>query len=138
MCGGEREEEAEGVAQVDAMDVERERGGKDEGERNQSCSREREEAKEAEWDEGQEKEKEKEKERELRGRREKRGEEDSSQLLSLVHTLYPSSVWAEISPSLFSTFWSLSLVDIYVPTDKYSAEIEKLKREVIVWAVVEG
>lgn len=35
--------------------------------------------------------------------------------------------WKHFSPEFFVTFWQLSLYDISVPTDRYKAEVSKLK-----------
>ena len=32
------------------------------------------------------------------------------------------------SPLLYVTFWSLSMYDLYIPSDRYEEEIQKLKK----------
>ena len=47
---------------------------------------------------------------------------ESSRLLHL------SKVWDDISHRLYSTFWSLSLYDLYVPSSRYDDEINHAKQ----------
>lgn len=42
--------------------------------------------------------------------------------------LRPEKVWEDISHRLYSTFWSLSLYDLYVPTGRYEDEINHAKQ----------
>lgn len=44
-----------------------------------------------------------------------------------VQPLHSSKVWEDISPQFLVTFWSLTMFDLYVPTDSYQREINKLK-----------
>ena len=40
-----------------------------------------------------------------------------------VRGLHPDKVWAKITPKFFMTFWSLSLYDLTVPTERYELEV---------------
>eukprot|EP01138_Halocafeteria_seosinensis_P010848 gb/GECG01011080.1/.p1 GENE.gb/GECG01011080.1/~~gb/GECG01011080.1/.p1 ORF type:complete len:1557 (+),score=171.91 gb/GECG01011080.1/:1-4671(+) len=40
------------------------------------------------------------------------------------------NIWDCISPKLFSIFWSLSLFDVLVPTPRYTASTESVKRQI--------
>lgn len=42
--------------------------------------------------------------------------------------LHSSKVWEDISHRLYSTFWSLSLYDLYVPSSRYDDEINHAKQ----------
>ena len=46
-----------------------------------------------------------------------------------VAPFYPSSVWSNVSPTLFTLFWSLSLYDLYVPTQSYATTIARLRKD---------
>lgn len=49
-------------------------------------------------------------------------------LTSVVETLIrPVSMWEHLSPRLYALFWSLGLYDLRVPTERYEAEIKRLK-----------
>lgn len=48
-------------------------------------------------------------------------------LLTMVKETFPSSMWQYMSPEIYTTFWSLSLSDIYVPRERYEEEIQKQK-----------
>lgn len=48
-----------------------------------------------------------------------------SELLSTVHSILPSKSWNSLSPELYTTFWGLSLQDLFVPRKRYEAEIAK-------------
>lgn len=48
-----------------------------------------------------------------------------SELLSTVHSMLPSKAWNSLSPELYTTFWGLSLQDLFVPRKRYEAEIGK-------------
>ncbi|XP_015751467.1 PREDICTED: THO complex subunit 2-like, partial [Acropora digitifera] len=41
--------------------------------------------------------------------------------------LQAPKVWNSISPQLYVTFWALSMFDLYVPTERYEQELNKLK-----------
>ncbi|KAK7398843.1 hypothetical protein VNO78_10016 [Psophocarpus tetragonolobus] len=49
-----------------------------------------------------------------------------SYLLDTVKTMLPSKAWNSLSPDLYSTFWGLTLYDLYVPKSRYDSEIAKL------------
>ncbi|KAI5382680.1 THO complex subunit 2 isoform X2 [Lathyrus oleraceus] len=49
-----------------------------------------------------------------------------SYLLGTVKTMLPSKAWNSLSPDLYATFWGLTLYDLYVPKNRYEAEIAKL------------
>ncbi|KAI8809248.1 transcription factor/nuclear export subunit protein 2-domain-containing protein, partial [Cladochytrium replicatum] len=42
-----------------------------------------------------------------------------------VNNIVPPHVWKGVTPQFYTTFWQLSLFDIYVPETRYSAEIER-------------
>ncbi|KAK2556060.1 THO complex subunit 2 [Acropora cervicornis] len=44
--------------------------------------------------------------------------------------LQAPKVWNSISPQLYVTFWALSMFDLYVPTERYEQELNKLKLQV--------
>merc|ERR1719508_197435 len=44
-----------------------------------------------------------------------------------VIPIYPPKVWEDISPQFCTTFWSLTMYDLYVPEKLYEKEIKKLK-----------
>lgn len=44
-----------------------------------------------------------------------------------VRPLHSPKIWEDISPSFLTTFWSLTMYDLFVPEDVYAAEIAKLK-----------
>ncbi|KAH9746029.1 THO complex subunit 2 [Citrus sinensis] len=48
-----------------------------------------------------------------------------SDLLDTVKTMLPSKAWNSLSPDLYTTFWGLTLYDLYVPRDRYESEIAK-------------
>ncbi|XAR65132.1 hypothetical protein NMG60_11009111 [Bertholletia excelsa] len=48
-----------------------------------------------------------------------------SDLLNTVRTMLPSKAWNSLSPDLYATFWGLTLYDLYVPRNRYEAEIAK-------------
>lgn len=43
--------------------------------------------------------------------------------------LHPSKVWEDISPQFLTTFWSLTMYDLYVPEETYQHVINKLKSQ---------
>lgn len=49
-------------------------------------------------------------------------------IMESSHLLHPAKVWEDISHRLYSTFWSLSLYDLYVPTGRYEDEINHAKQ----------
>ncbi|XP_076804278.1 THO complex subunit 2-like isoform X1 [Clavelina lepadiformis] len=52
----------------------------------------------------------------------------SHPICSLVQTIHPEKIWIDLSPSFYTTFWSLTLYDIEVPTAAYEREVNKLKQ----------
>ncbi|XP_062113290.1 THO complex subunit 2 isoform X2 [Humulus lupulus] len=48
-----------------------------------------------------------------------------SDLLNTVKTMLPSKAWNSLSPDLYTTFWGLTLYDLYVPRNRYESEISK-------------
>ncbi|XP_034949841.1 THO complex subunit 2 [Chelonus insularis] len=46
-----------------------------------------------------------------------------------VRPLHPLKVWEDISPQFLVTFWSLSMYDLFVPTESYQREINKIKQQ---------
>ena len=42
--------------------------------------------------------------------------------------LHPPKVWEDMSCKLYTTFWSLSLYDLYVPVSRYDEEVNKAKQ----------
>ncbi|KAL5460622.1 hypothetical protein EMCRGX_G034079 [Ephydatia muelleri] len=51
-------------------------------------------------------------------------------LIEASKLLFPPRIWEDISPRLFTTFWSLSLYDLYVPNGRYEEEIVKAKASI--------
>ncbi len=51
-------------------------------------------------------------------------------LIESVKSLHPDKPWTWQSPSLYITFWSLSLYDIYVPKPRYEDEIKKIQLQI--------
>lgn len=47
------------------------------------------------------------------------------QLLDDVRAMRPPEVWAQITPRLYLTFWSLSLQDLHTPKEAYAAAVER-------------
>ncbi|KAG7016699.1 THO complex subunit 2 [Cucurbita argyrosperma subsp. argyrosperma] len=48
-----------------------------------------------------------------------------SDLLDTVKSMLPPKAWNSLSPDLFTTFWGLTLYDLYVPRSRYETEIAK-------------
>merc|ERR1711936_1443120 len=44
-----------------------------------------------------------------------------------IQPLHPNKVWDDISPQFLTTFWSLTMYDLFVPENVYEKEIAKLK-----------
>merc|ERR1712179_466466 len=44
-----------------------------------------------------------------------------------IRPLHPTKIWEDISPGFLSTFWSLTMYDLFVPDKIYEKEIAKLK-----------
>ena len=51
-------------------------------------------------------------------------------VVEAARKLHPSRVWEDVSPRLYTTFWSLSLYDLYVPTARYEEEVRKAKEAI--------
>ncbi|XP_068717940.1 THO complex subunit 2-like [Montipora capricornis] len=43
--------------------------------------------------------------------------------------LQAPKVWNSISPQLYVTFWALSMFDLYVPSERYEQELNKLRQQ---------
>ncbi|GKV20842.1 hypothetical protein SLEP1_g30901 [Rubroshorea leprosula] len=48
-----------------------------------------------------------------------------SDLLDTVKSMLPTKAWNSLSPDLYAAFWGLTLYDLYVPRNRYEAEIAK-------------
>lgn len=48
-----------------------------------------------------------------------------SDLLRTVKNMFPLKAWNSLSPDLYTTFWGLTLYDLYVPKSRYESEISK-------------
>ncbi|XP_022991162.1 THO complex subunit 2-like isoform X1 [Cucurbita maxima] len=48
-----------------------------------------------------------------------------SDLLDAVKSMLPPKAWNSLSPDLYTTFWGLTLYDLYVPQSRYESEIAK-------------
>ena len=44
--------------------------------------------------------------------------------------LHAPKVWEDISPKLYTTFWALSLYDLYVPASRYEDEVKKAREAI--------
>ncbi|PSN57270.1 THO complex subunit 2, partial [Blattella germanica] len=51
-----------------------------------------------------------------------------SPIVASVRPLHPPKVWEDISPQFLVTFWSLTMYDLFVPTESYQREINKIKQ----------
>ena len=49
-------------------------------------------------------------------------------IMEYSRLLHPAKVWEDINHRLYSTFWALSLYDLYVPTGRYDDEISRAKQ----------
>lgn len=49
-------------------------------------------------------------------------------VIESVIPLHSMKVWEDISPQFLVTFWSLTMYDLYVPTDSYQREVNKIKQ----------
>lgn len=49
-------------------------------------------------------------------------------IVESVIPLHSIKVWEDISPQFLVTFWSLTMYDLYVPTESYQREINKIKQ----------
>lgn len=59
-----------------------------------------------------------------------------SDLLEVIKTMLPNKAWMSLSPELYTTFWGLTHLDIYVPRKRYEAEI--LKQRIALKALEEN
>jgi THO complex subunit 2 len=48
-------------------------------------------------------------------------------VLDAIRPLHSNKVWDDISPQFLTTFWSLTMYDLFVPDNVYEKEIAKLK-----------
>lgn len=44
---------------------------------------------------------------------------------------YREKVWTQMNPELYTMFWLFTLDDIFVPQDRYDAEIDKLSKDIL-------
>jgi THO complex subunit 2 len=47
-----------------------------------------------------------------------------------IRAVLPAASWELLSPLMYSTFWSISLYDIFVPRQRYDAEVKRLRRQI--------
>ena len=48
-------------------------------------------------------------------------------VIEAIRPLHPTKIWDDISPQFLTTFWSLTMYDLFVPEEVYKKEIDKLK-----------
>lgn len=48
-----------------------------------------------------------------------------SELIEVIKNFLPSKAWNSLSPELYTTFWGLTHLDVYIPRKRYEAEIAK-------------
>ena len=48
-------------------------------------------------------------------------------MIEAIRPLHPTKIWDDISPQFLTTFWSLTMYDLFVPEAVYEREIAKLK-----------
>lgn len=48
-------------------------------------------------------------------------------VIDAIKPLHLNKVWDDISPQFLTTFWSLTMYDLFVPENVYEKEIAKLK-----------
>uniref|UniRef100_A0A0K2TBN1 THO complex subunit 2 n=1 Tax=Lepeophtheirus salmonis TaxID=72036 RepID=A0A0K2TBN1_LEPSM len=48
-------------------------------------------------------------------------------VIDAIRPLHPSKIWEDISPQFLTTFWSLTMYDLFVPEKVYEKEVAKLK-----------
>lgn len=55
------------------------------------------------------------------------------EVMSPIHKsvipLHPPKVWEDISPQFLTTFWSLTMYDLYVPEETYQQTVNKIKQQ---------
>ena len=59
-------------------------------------------------------------------------EEDFNCFLFLIYirkNMLPPAAWNDITPKLFTTFWTLSLYDLQVPMDSYKSVHKRLRQD---------
>jgi len=49
-------------------------------------------------------------------------------VVDMVKNFLPAKTWEDISPQFYVTFWSLTLYDLFVPTEAYSREVLLIKQ----------
>lgn len=67
-------------------------------------------------------------------RQEKYGEASNiifSPIADVMRNFFAPKIWEDISPQFYVTFWSMSLYDLFVPTDAYNREINRIKQSSI-------
>jgi THO complex subunit 2 len=52
-------------------------------------------------------------------------------VIDLARTLHPLKTWEDISPLFYTTFWTLSMSDCFVPTIAYEKQRTSLKHKLI-------
>jgi THO complex subunit 2 len=52
-------------------------------------------------------------------------------VIDLVRTLYPAKIWEDVSPLFYTTFWTLTMSDCFVPTNAYDKQRQSLKQKLI-------
>ncbi|XP_028517932.1 THO complex subunit 2 isoform X2 [Exaiptasia diaphana] len=52
-------------------------------------------------------------------------------IVQSARLLQTAKVWNNISPQLYVTFWTLSMYDVHVPVERYEAEIQRFKAQII-------
>ncbi|XP_037078620.1 LOW QUALITY PROTEIN: THO complex subunit 2-like [Pollicipes pollicipes] len=50
-------------------------------------------------------------------------------VVAAVVPVFPAKTWDDISPEFFTSFWSLTLSDLRVPTESYEKEVRRLKQQ---------
>ncbi len=50
-------------------------------------------------------------------------------VIDLVRTLHPSKIWEDMSPLFYTTFWTLSMNDCFVPSTAYEKQRASLKQK---------
>jgi THO complex subunit 2 len=51
-------------------------------------------------------------------------------VVEAARQLHTPKVWEDMSPKLYTTFWVLSLYDLYVPTGRYEDEVRKAREAI--------
>ena len=51
-------------------------------------------------------------------------------VVEAARQLHTPKVWEDMSPKLYTTFWVLSLYDLYVPTARYEDEVRKAREAI--------